>query len=1167
MKKKLKNDDSGFKRSVQKILLVMKLTILLTVVMTLAVSAGTYSQNTKLDLSLQNATIEQALLEIENHSRFVFIYESGTIDKSLKRTISVKESTIDAILTQLLQGTDIGYSVDDRQVLLYKKDDRLNSLYSLSSSNQQQSRTVTGRVTDSSGAPLPGVTIVIKGTTSGSITDAEGVYTLVNVPGDVVLQFSFVGMKTQEMNVSGRSTIHVTMLEETVGIEEVVAIGYGTSSKKKLSTAISSMKTEEIAEIPIANVGDALSGRIAGVIADNGDGNPGGKPVIRIRGYGSIYAGSEPLYVIDGMLASSDQFATLNPKSIEKIDILKDAAAGAIYGSRAGNGVIIVTTKSGTAGAAQIAFNTTMGVQQLERKVDVLNRDEWLSYAKEAYANDHLAIPEFYLRDPSSYANTDWQDEIYRPALYQNHQLAVSGGTDKVKYYLSANYLGNEGILKTTYNNSLSTNGNFEINVRPNLQVGTTFNITGIKQRTNQSIMGFGHLGNGYGVAGGIIQQSLWLPPIIPVYTDTGDYGQLMQGEFAPPYFTQGYANPVSGLNEIYDVYTNNNVMSRTFFSYEPVKGLSLHASYTWTLYSRFREYHTSPYLGGNGSPYANFSNPKYDKMTAGQENYSGSSWIADFYADYEKVLNDVHRVKVTFGGSFQENNGRSTTAASSVNDRGTTNALSPIPAFDNYFRPNIYGAALILGGGSYGQSKFESVFGRLNYDFKDKYILMASIRRDGSSKFAPNGRFGVFPAVSGAWRITQESFMKDIPFIDELKLRASYGLLGNDQFGDFEWNGTVTYSDIYTYGPTSGGGAGAAKVLMPSSIENQNLKWEVNEQTNFGVDFSGLENRVNLTLDYFVRNTKDMLLYRDLPLENGIATRIFDNLGNMTNKGLEVTLNTINLKTKDLQWRTTFNFSKVRNKVQSVFTSSGYVSMGWNGMIRIMENRPMFEIYGYKVTGNYTSAEQLTTVPGLNNPRVGDPMLEDYKADHVINGDDWQPLGHALPDYLYGFQTSLRYKNFELQVVIDGSHGASKVVSALRQATLLYYGSNVFKPYYDERYIEGVQSGSGVAFPSKSVTGPRHMETSRLVYDASYTRIKNLMLSYNVPQRICQAVKIDDVKLTLGVQNLYTFTDYPLYNPQANTARGAAGNAQFGWDEGVYPLARTYTLGLNFTF
>ncbi|MGV8093611.1 MAG: TonB-dependent receptor domain-containing protein [Mangrovibacterium sp.] len=389
----------------------------------------------------------------------------------------------------------------------------------------------------------------------------------------------------------------------------------------------------------------------------------------------------------------------------------------------------------------------------------------------------------------------------------------------------------------------------------------------------------------------------------------------------------------------------------------------------------------------------------------------------------------------------------------------------------------------------------------------------------------------------------------------------------GNDQFGDFQWNGTVTYSDIYTYGPIAGGGAGSTMAMLPSTIENQNLKWEVNEQSNIGIDFSGFNNRINLTVDYFVRNTKDMLLYRDLPLENGIAAQIFDNLGNMSNKGGEVTLNTINLKTKDFQWSTTFNFSKVNNKVQSVFTSSGYVSMGWNGMIRIMENRPMFEIYGYKVIGNYTSPEQLNTVPGLNNPRVGDPMLEDYKKDNVINGDDWQPLGHALPDFMYGFSTALKYKNFDLQLFIDGSEGASKVVSALRQATLLYYGSNVYKPYYDQRYIENVQSGSGVAFPSKSVTGPRHMETFRLVYDASYLRIRNLMLGYQIPSSLCNSIGIQDIKITLGVQNLYTFTDYPLYNPQANTARGAAGNAQFGWDEGVYPLSRTYTLGINLTF
>ncbi|MGV8093610.1 MAG: SusC/RagA family TonB-linked outer membrane protein [Mangrovibacterium sp.] len=699
---------------------------------------GTFSQNQRLSINQKNISIENIIQMIEDKTDYYFMYSALTVD--VKRTVDMEATnkSVPEILDDLFKDTDISWKINGRLIALSKMRE--------STSVAQQPRTIAGKVTDSSGAPLPGVTVVVKGTTSGTITGVDGNYTLTNVPADAMLEFSFVGMKTQEIPVAGKTSINVIMTEETIGIEEVVAIGYGTSSKRKLSTAISSVKSDEITEIPISNVGDALTGRVAGVVADNGDGNPGGKPVIRIRGYGSIYAGSEPLYVIDGMLASADQFAALNPKSIEKMDILKDAAAGAIYGSRAGNGVIIVTTKTGEAGQAKVMINSTIGVQQLERKVDVLNRDEWLAMAKEAYTNDNLTIPDFYLRDPSTYADTDWQDEIYRLSSYQNHQASIGGGTEKMKYYLSINYLGNEGIMKTIYNNSLSSNGNFEIKVKPNLTVGTTFNTAQIKQRSNQAIMGFGHMALGYGVAGGIIQQSLWLPPIIPVYTSTGDYGQLMQGEFVPPYFTQGYANPVSGLNEIYDVYTNYNVMSRTYFTYKPVKGLSLNASYSWALYSRYRDYHTSPYLGGNGSPYANFSTPKYDKIAAGQENYMGTYWLTEFFADYETDIKGEHRFKISVGGSLQNNDSRSTTATSSVNDRGTANALNPLPAFTNYFRPNIYGAALVLGGGSYGASKFESLFARFNYDYKDKYILMASIRRDGSSKFAPNRRFGVFP-------------------------------------------------------------------------------------------------------------------------------------------------------------------------------------------------------------------------------------------------------------------------------------------------------------------------------------------------------------------------------------------------------------------------------------
>jgi TonB-linked SusC/RagA family outer membrane protein len=1165
MKKKLTPAGNEKFFAYKQLFLVMKITVFLVILSVTTVLAHMgYTQETKLTVQLKNATIGEILNEIENNSEYYFMFNNQLIDLSRRMDFDVKNKNIDEILTLLFEKEGIQYKIFNRQIVL-SPTSQVNNGFSL-----QQPRSIFGKVTDSSGAPLPGVTVVIKGTTSGTITGVNGSYTLSNVPADAILIFSFVGMKTQEIRVTGQASINITMEEDTLSIEEVVAVGYGTQSKKKLTTSVGSIKSENLQELPITTIADAFSGQISGVIAESGTGEPGTAPVLRMRGYGSINAGSEPLYVIDGMIVRASQFAALNPKSIESVDFLKDAAAGAIYGSRAGNGVIFVTTKKGQYGQATFSFNATFGLQEVTNKVDVLDRDTWLSFVKEAYTNDGKEIPDFYKQDPSNFANTNWQDEIFRTSPYHNYQLSVSGGSDKIRYYLAANILDNEGIIKTTYNKTYSSNGNFDIKVNPKLEVGLSYNAAYTKQRINNSIGGLGHQSGGYGISGGIIQQALWFAPIIPVYKENGDYGQY-QGEFIP-YFSAGYANPLANLKETHDIYSKNSVMGRMYLNYEPIQGISLNSSFSGSLYSYFRDWHVSPYLAGAGSPYANFSNPMYERIRAGQQNSMSTSWVTETYLAFKRTIATHHDLNFIIGYGLEFHGGRTTTATSSANDRGAANAANPIPAYDNYYRPNIYGAALVLGSGEFGENTFQSVFSRLNYSYKDRYLFMASIRRDGSSKFAPSERWGIFPAVSGAWRISQESFMKNISWLDDLKFRISYGVSGNDQFGDYAWQGKVNYKDLYTYADPAAGGSGTGIALVPSTIENKNLKWEVNKQINIGTDISIFNDRINLTADYFIRETDDMLLYRSLPLENGISSSLFDNIGNMTNKGFELALNTLNIKTKDLSWTTNLTVTKTKNEVGDVFTANGEIRYGVGfpgaGTIRIIEGHPMFEIYSWKSIGNFETQEQLNSYPGYNNPRIGDPMVEDYKVDGVINDDDMQLMGHILPDYVFGLTSTLRYKNFDLSVILNGEQGASKVVTALRQAALLRTQENTLRSFYDSRYIAGEpRSGLDLAFASTQYSGPRHSNVSYFIYDASYIRIKNVVLGYNIPGNIYSRAGIRDLRITLGVQNLHTFTKYPLYNPEANSNEGSSGTAQFGVDNGVYPLSRIYTVGLNLSF
>jgi TonB-linked SusC/RagA family outer membrane protein len=453
--------------------------------------------------------------------------------------------------------------------------------------------------------------------------------------------------------------------------------------------------------------------------------------------------------------------------------------------------------------------------------------------------------------------------------------------------------------------------------------------------------------------------------------------------------------------------------------------------------------------------------------------------------------------------------------------------------------------------------------------------MVMGSVRRDGSSKFAPDQRYGYFPAISVAWRASEEDFIKKYSWINDLKLRASYGVSGNDQFGNYAWRGTVNYSNLYTYGPAASGADGTGKILIPNTLENKKLRWETNEQIDFGIDLSVLGSRINLTADYFVRNTKNMLLSRALPSENGIAASIFDNIGNMSNKGIELALNTVNVQTKNFQWRTNFTFTKINNKVDKVFTSTGYIqypannfltSSGFESALRIVEGQPMFDIYSYKVIGTFENQAQIDALGGQNGSKIGDPMIEDYKKDGVINGDDIQKVGNALPDFTYGITSTWKYKNVDLGIVFDGSQGASRIITAARNASLIRNQENTLQEFYDNRYRPG-ETGRLFGMAKVNVTGMRHWNESYYVRDASFLRIRNVTLGYNMSQHICSKLGLNDMRLALSVQNAYTFTSYPLYNPQANTHNGAKGAAQFGVDDGTYPLARIYSFSLNFNF
>ena len=804
MKNKPNYDTPFSKKGVIKILQIMKLTLFLIFLTVFQLSANSvFPQGKNISLDMQNVTVRDIIMEIETQGEMNFFYNDDLTELDRQISVSYQEKPIQEVLENALAQAGMTYEIiRDNFVVLIPE--RINA--------QQEKIDVNGQVTDNEGNPLPGVNIIIKGSTSGVITNLDGEYNLKVDDQNTVLVFSYVGYQSQEISVGDQSVINVSLQVDAVGLEEVVVIGYGTSSAKKLTTSIATLKEEQIAAQPITNIADAFTGNVSGIMVEQGSGAPGDAPIIRVRGYGSINAGSEPLYVIDGMIVTADDFNRLNPKSVESVNILKDAAAGAIYGSRAGNGVIIVTTKRGS-GKPNFSFNATIGLQQVEKKIDVLSGPEFIQYSKDAYAATGGEVPTF----SPDVGNTNWQDEIFRTGLYQNYQLSANGGNENLKYNVSLNYLGDEGILITTFENNYSSNGNFDIKLSDKLNLGLTYNASYIKGRSNPKLGGPGH------GSGGIMEDAIVEYPVIPVYLPNGDYGQQQSNNWGSPVVYGGYGNPVAGLQEVYDKRSGFSGLGRTFLNYEPVYGLNINVSFSGIIDTRYRDYHESPYLAANGhSRDANFSNPRYDNIVALQENNLRSGYTTDAFVNYQRTLSNEHNFGIVAGLSYEYRGYRATSAQATENDRGA-NAENPLPRFDNYLRPNIFGANDIRGGGGFWEETFNSLFARLNYDYKDKYLFMASVRRDGSSKFAPDNRFGTFPAVSAAWRITEESFMDAQNLFNELKLRLSYGISGNDQIGNYQWQGRVNYGEQYIYGPSEFS-EGSVTVAYPSSIENPNL-------------------------------------------------------------------------------------------------------------------------------------------------------------------------------------------------------------------------------------------------------------------------------------------------------------------------------------------------------
>ncbi|MBD2723129.1 SusC/RagA family TonB-linked outer membrane protein [Hymenobacter armeniacus] len=1027
--------------------------------------------------------------------------------------------------------------------------------------------TVKGRVVDDKGSALPGVTVVVKGTTIGASTGSDGTFAL-TIPSTVtnpVLSISYIGFAPQDVPVGGRTDISVTLREDAQKLNEVVVIAYGEQSQKTLTSAVTQIDGEAIGRQTVATPGEALAALAPGVAVQSDQGGaPGAPPTIVIRGGTSLGTSSDPLYVVDGYpLQDAAQFNLINPNDIDNISVLKDAASTAIYGSRAANGVVIVTTKRGKSGQTRFALSSYTGIQRISKKLDVLHRDEYIDWQKDrarqaAFPNAPGALPPVFLNDPGSLPDTDWQDEIYRDAVIRNVQLTASGGTEKARFNVSGAYFKQDGVLLGSSYDRFNLRFNLDANLTSKLKIGVSVAPSlGIQDRQaangayNQS---GGSANNGTRAVPNATSLALLQSPALPVFIANGDYGTPVNqviGANNTKFYTDNVFNPRQTVDLNQNTFTSYRVFANTFLEWSPLPGLRLKTAGGGTLTTDNQSAYIPATMASEAARGANLSTPVLSSVYARESSNQAIDFLWENTATYDKQVGDHH-----FGllGLFSLQKFRArNTATSARPGTVTTNLLE-----------NPLGSPDRIGELTYDQNAFRSYGGRLTYDFKKKYLLSAALRTDGSSRFGPNNPYAVFPSASLGWRVSEEGFWQGIkPVMNELKFRASIGQTGNANIGSFNYLNTMagsnySFSGVRTYG------------YIQRGLGNPNLTWEKNQQTDLGIDAGFFGDKITLTLDYYNRETTGMLLNQTLPGAFGFATSYRTNIGGLRNRGLELALGTtVNLG--PVRWTINGNISGNRTKVLDL---GGVTSLppeasvfGWNNSYQLIVGEPLGNMYGFQVLGVYKNQADLDAYPYAGIRGLGNWIIKDQNGDGIINESDRVKIGKGVPDFLYGLNQTFTYKAFDLSLSLQGVQGRDIIQGNIRQFyTLASNGTNITREFYKNTWSPDAPDVE-TRWPRIAAGGynPGTQLTDRQVYDGSFLRVRNLTVGYTVPATLLKRVKLQSLRLYATGQNLFTFTRYPGYDPETSINGGSLITP--GLDQSSYPGIRVFTGGLTVGF
>ncbi len=1119
---------------------IMKLTVVLMIFGMVQLSATTYSQNVKLNLKRGQNTLKHVFDEIEKQSSFTIFYQDEQVNLNRQVAGNVKEGQLHDVLDNALKGTGLTYKVNDQVIIILEEQPVV-------AVEQDVKLAVKGRVIGVDGEPLPGVNVFIEGTTTGTITNIDGEYELTVEGNDQNIVFSFIGYQTQTIAVSGRNQINITLVEESIGLDEVVAVGYGVQKKSDLTGAVASVKSEDLQKIASTNPGEQLQGRMAGVSVIKSGGSPGAGVYVKVRGVGTV-GNNNPLYIIDGI---PGDLYYVNPSDIERMEVLKDGAAAAIYGSRAANGVILVTTKKGKEGIAKVDVESYMGSVSTNNKYSLLDADGYREVHQMMVDNYNMYVTEGnkepmpgYVTKPGDYPyNTKWQDQVFRTAMIQNHTARVSGGNELGNYSLSAGYADEEGTV-----------------------IGSGFEKYNFRSRTTIKKGRFEFDGNvaysetkrqDYALS---LRETYHISPLIPVYDEEQEYG-----------FGQAYGDLPAHNNPVGVDHYNENETKVQYFVGNLISKLKITDYLSYQLNLGFQNsnehanaYHP-PYIINNKELDYQFSNV-YNKKTNWRER------IAEHLIQFNKDFND-HSIQAVAGYTATKQTSEwmwANVEGSKIDEDGNK---VPVPFLDTNFKTLDAGegGTYTAGGSNYTYTR-TSVLGRVNYSYKSKYLFQASVRRDGSSKFGENNRFGTFPSFALGWRLSEESFMDGIGAISNLKLRGSWGKLGNEiTLGYYDHQSLITTLNKYWGGYVQGGSQLPWPGSIANALENRDLQWETTISTNIGIDFGLFNNQLSGVLNYYRNDTEDMLVLQRMPSSAGVDDPIL-NVGKIRNSGIEIELNYRN-KIGQLGYNVTGTLSTLNNEVleladkDQVLYGEGLKYGSTHIPTQTREGYEIGAFFLYQADGIFQSMDEVNAHVNSEgnllqeNAKPGDIRFKDMNGDGVIDPEDRVYSGTGLAKLEYGVNIALDYKGFDFSMFWQGVSG-NKIYNGNR---FEMEGMDAKRNFLSSTLDAWTPTNTNTSMPRAVHNDPNlnNRESTRFLENGAYLRLKSMQLGYTLPKQLTEKAGIERVRLYVSGQNLLTITDYSGLDPEV----GRLSVLNTGVDRVLYPQTQSVLLGVQIGF